>query len=122
MLANAHHRRGAERPAKRVKLDVAIKSIQKFTDVEDIRASLRTQDQHRLSEGMFHTNEGIVFFSDIPQLAITTLRNQLTVKFNEASISPQDERLLLAQKWLEAVPGAHDIFDLWEGVNQVCSS
>ena len=42
------------------------------------------------------------------------------MKFGEFAISPQDERLLLAQQWLEAVPHAHEIFDLLENANQVC--
>lgn len=47
-------------------------------------------------------------------LGLTSLRNQLTIRPSEPSISPQDPRLLLAQKWLEASPGAPDIFALWD--------
>ncbi|PFH47812.1 hypothetical protein AMATHDRAFT_6373 [Amanita thiersii Skay4041] len=42
------------------------------------------------------------------------LRNKLTVQHNEPPISPQDERLLLVQSWLEESPGAEDIFEHWE--------
>jgi nucleolar pre-ribosomal-associated protein 1 len=36
---------------------------------------------------------------------------------NEDLISTQDPRLLLAQNWLDAAPGAHDIFSIWEKSN-----
>jgi hypothetical protein len=52
-------------------------------------------------------------------VALIALRNQLTIKFGEPPIAPQDERLVLAQQWLETVPGAHDIFGIWESANQV---
>ena len=51
--------------------------------------------------------------------ALTALRNQFSVKLNEV-VSPQDERLLLCQHWMELSPGAQDIFEAWEGSNQVC--
>ena len=43
-------------------------------------------------------------------IALTTLRNQLSVKFNEDHIPPQDARLTLAKEWMEASPGAADLF------------
>ena len=53
-------------------------------------------------------------------VALTALRNQLGVKPDE-KIAPQDERLLLAQQWMEIAPGARDMFEAWEGSNQVCN-
>jgi nucleolar pre-ribosomal-associated protein 1 len=50
---------------------------------------------------------------------LVDLRNQLAIKFDEPAIAPQDERLLLAQRWMESVPGAHDLFEVWEGATQV---
>jgi hypothetical protein len=47
------------------------------------------------------------------------LRNQLSIQTGEDSISPQDERLLLVQHWLESIPGAHNVFEIWDGVAQV---
>jgi len=50
---------------------------------------------------------------------LTALRNQLSIKLSEHAVSPQDDRLLLAQHWLESMPGAHDIFEMWDGAAQV---
>jgi nucleolar pre-ribosomal-associated protein 1 len=47
------------------------------------------------------------------------LRNQLSIRPGEDKISPQDERLLLSQHWMENVPAAHDIFVIWEEANPV---
>jgi nucleolar pre-ribosomal-associated protein 1 len=52
---------------------------------------------------------------------LTALRNQLTIRTEESSTPPQDDRLLVAQHWLESVPGAQDLFDLWENASQVRS-
>ena len=53
-------------------------------------------------------------------VALTALRNQLGVKPDE-KIAPQDERLLLTQQWMEIAPKAQDMFEVWEGSNQVCN-
>lgn len=42
-----------------------------------------------------------------------------TIKHTEDSVSPNDERLLLAKAWLEADEGAHTLFDLWGQANTV---
>ena len=39
----------------------------------------------------------------------------MTIKPNEGAIAPQDERLMLLQGWLQASPGAKEIFDIWSG-------
>jgi hypothetical protein len=52
-------------------------------------------------------------------VALTALRNQLTIKAGEGPIQPQDERLALAHSWLEAFPGAQSIFAIWERSTEV---
>jgi nucleolar pre-ribosomal-associated protein 1 len=51
--------------------------------------------------------------------ALTSLRNQFTIKAEEVPISVEDERLLLAQNWMSSDPGAQDAFELWERATQV---
>ncbi|KAF8208911.1 ribosome 60S biogenesis N-terminal-domain-containing protein [Mycena galopus ATCC 62051] len=85
-----------EPPAKRLKTG---KPARKFTTPDEIRTSLRSQSSE-----------------DVTQV-LTELRNQFSVWPNEGPISPQDSRLLLAQKWLDANPGAHDLFAIWEKSN-----
>jgi hypothetical protein len=50
---------------------------------------------------------------------LTSLRNQLTIKFGEEPVQPQDERLALARSWLETAPGAHAVFSIWESTTEV---
>ncbi|KAG6905791.1 hypothetical protein DXG01_000716 [Tephrocybe rancida] len=71
-----------------------------FSSAEDISAALRTQNQETLVQDL------------------TALRNQLSIRPGEDTISPQDARLLLVQHWLEHVPGAHDIFGIWDSLTQ----
>ncbi|KAG5635154.1 hypothetical protein H0H81_012205 [Sphagnurus paluster] len=87
-------------PAKRQKLE----QKQVFTSAEDISAALRVQNQDLLFKNL------------------TALRSQLSLKPGEETVSPQDERLLLAQHWLEKFPGAHDIFGIWDSLVQRQSS
>ncbi|KAJ7675860.1 ribosome 60S biogenesis N-terminal-domain-containing protein [Mycena polygramma] len=86
----------AEPPTKRLKTG---KAPRKFTTPDEIRTSLRPQNPEDLTK------------------ALTELRNQFSVWPNEGPISTQDARLVLAQKWLDAVPGAHDLFGIWEKSN-----
>lgn len=112
-------RKGPEPPRKRARLDKTTKSIQKFSTAEEIRAALRLQDQDALTEGEASNEIREELFPD-SQTALTALRNQITIKIGEPTpISPQDERLLLVQHWLDVVPGAQDLFALWEISNQV---
>ncbi|KAK7048326.1 ribosome 60S biogenesis N-terminal-domain-containing protein [Favolaschia claudopus] len=85
-----------EPPPKRQKTG---KPAGKFANSDEIRTALRSQNQEDISQ------------------ALTDLRNQFSVWPNEGPISPQDTRLLLAQKWLDASPGAHDLFTIWENSN-----
>ncbi|KAG6853529.1 hypothetical protein C0991_003449 [Blastosporella zonata] len=83
--------------AKRPRIEHAARV---FTSVEDINSALRTQNQETLVQDL------------------TALRNQLSIRPGEDAISPQDARLLLAQHWLEHVPGAHDLFGIWDSLTQ----
>ncbi|KAJ7670238.1 ribosome 60S biogenesis N-terminal-domain-containing protein [Mycena rosella] len=85
-----------EPPTKRLKTG---KPARKFTTSDEIRTSLRSPNQDDLVQ------------------ALTELRNQFSVWPNEGPISTQDVRLLLAEKWLDAAPGAHDLFTIWEKSN-----
>ncbi|KAJ7095895.1 ribosome 60S biogenesis N-terminal-domain-containing protein [Mycena belliarum] len=83
----------AEPPTKRLKTG---KAPRKFSTPDEIRSSLRSQIE-----------------ADLVQ-ALTELRNQFSVWPTEGPISPHDARLVLAQKWLDAAPGAHELFAIWE--------
>ncbi|KAF8073491.1 ribosome 60S biogenesis N-terminal-domain-containing protein [Lyophyllum atratum] len=82
---------------KRRKLDHG-KRTHMFTSAEEISAALRTQNQEILVENL------------------TALRNQFSIRPGEDAIAPLDARLLLAQHWLENVPGAHDMFGVWDSL------
>ncbi|KIL65208.1 hypothetical protein M378DRAFT_162474 [Amanita muscaria Koide BX008] len=72
---------------------------EKFASAEAVRSLLKTQNTDLLTQGL------------------TNLRNQLTVKYNEPPITPQDERLLLVQRWLGDTASVKDIFELWGTAN-----
>ncbi|KAF8164735.1 ribosome 60S biogenesis N-terminal-domain-containing protein [Crassisporium funariophilum] len=83
---------------KRPRLDV-VKKTSKFESVMDLRSALRAQN----AEG--------------PIEALTNLRNQIAVKPQEPTVSPQDERLHLVKQWMESSPGAQDLFVIWDKAN-----
>ncbi|KAJ7759032.1 ribosome 60S biogenesis N-terminal-domain-containing protein [Mycena olivaceomarginata] len=85
-----------EPPAKRLKTG---KPARKFTTPDEIRTSLRSQSAEDLTQ------------------ALVELRNHFSIWPNEGPISTQDARLVLAQKWIDASPGAHDLFTIWEKSN-----
>lgn len=107
-----------EPPRKRVKKNIGGASAYKFSSTEDIRLGLRSTNQEGLVEGKLGSPSTTARLNR-PSQALTALRNQLTVRPDESSIAPQDERLVLAQAWLETDPGAHDIFDIWDRTDQV---
>lgn len=49
---------------------------------------------------------------------MSALRSTLSIKSGE-TITPQDERLALVVQWMESSPGARDLFEMWDGINQV---
>jgi nucleolar pre-ribosomal-associated protein 1 len=110
----------AEPPKKRPRLVPNAKTLPKFTHAHEIRAGLRNQNQDGLTESISSpSSEFIPLLTALA--ALLALRNQFTIQWDESLISPLDERLLLAKKWLDSDPGAHDIFDIWENANQVCN-
>lgn len=108
----------AQAPRKRAKLDPNSRGTYKYSSAGELRASLKNQNQDALVEGLLNTPlQRIRILTKYK--ALTSIRNQLTIKPYEGPIAPQDARLTLAQSWLETSPGAHDIFDIWEVTNQV---
>jgi nucleolar pre-ribosomal-associated protein 1 len=112
--------RGTQHTAKRVKLDDSDSpNSLKFMNADEVQKCCKIKDQHQLTEGMCRFNYRTIRWIYESWPALNALRNQLTIKYNEPSISPQDDRLLLAQRWLELVPDGHDIFELWENATEV---
>jgi nucleolar pre-ribosomal-associated protein 1 len=107
-------------PIKRVRLDAAPRNAYRYNEGEDIERRLHVQTQNGLSEGelslTLYTPTPLTFFIST---ALTVLRNQLTIKFGEGPVQPQDERLALARSWLEIAPGAQSIFNIWEQTTEV---
>ena len=50
--------------------------------------------------------------------ALSALRARLSLKSGE-TVAPQDDRLTLVGGWLESSPGAQDLFNVWDGMDQV---
>jgi nucleolar pre-ribosomal-associated protein 1 len=70
--------------------------VKRFADAHEIRAALQDDSAETLRESLI------------------ILRNQLTIRHNDTQISPQDERLILAQTWLGSDPSAGRVFAIWE--------
>ncbi|EJD42488.1 hypothetical protein AURDEDRAFT_186058 [Auricularia subglabra TFB-10046 SS5] len=66
-----------------------------FSSASDIHRALQSQSQDGLRD------------------TLVALRNLFSLRHDE-TIAPQDQRLLLAKAWLDAQPGASDVFDVWE--------
>ncbi|XP_006457598.1 hypothetical protein AGABI2DRAFT_123450 [Agaricus bisporus var. bisporus H97] len=88
-------------PSKKRKLEQPNKTP-KFTTADQIRQALQNQNQ---------SNPNAIV--DV----LNQIRNQFTIRSDEGVISPQDERLAIAEQWLTKNPGAQDIFNLWETSN-----
>ncbi|KAH9180077.1 ribosome 60S biogenesis N-terminal-domain-containing protein [Lactarius sanguifluus] len=88
--------RGDVQSTNRVRLDATSSNAYRYSDGADIERRLQVQ-----------THDDLL-------AALTTLRNQLTIKTGEGPIQPPDERLALAHSWLEAFPGAQSVFTIWE--------
>ncbi|KAF8890435.1 ribosome 60S biogenesis N-terminal-domain-containing protein [Infundibulicybe gibba] len=69
-----------------------------ISTVDEIQACLRSQSP----DGLLH--------------GLRALRNRFSVWPNELPIGPQDERLVLARQWLTNVPGAYDLFAVWDSL------
>lgn len=46
--------------------------------------------------------------------ALTSIRNQLSLKKLQGSLDPQDERLVVVKEWMGISPGAQDLFKIWD--------
>uniref|UniRef100_A0A8H8CE92 Nucleolar pre-ribosomal-associated protein 1 n=1 Tax=Psilocybe cubensis TaxID=181762 RepID=A0A8H8CE92_PSICU len=82
----------ADHPNKRPRVE----STPKFTNVSQLRAALNADAPEEVT------------------VALTSLRNQLTIKPQEPTILPQDERLVLVREWMETSSGAYDLLMLWD--------
>ncbi|KAI0052681.1 hypothetical protein FA95DRAFT_1483272 [Auriscalpium vulgare] len=100
-----------EPPRKRVKLQQASKTegTYRFSSAQDISRSLQAGNEDGVIAGAYRVHR--------PSQSLLALRNQFNLKPGE-TVTPQDERLLLARSWLRFSPGAREIFGIWGGVNQ----
>lgn len=100
--------------AKKAKLDIASTPTSGiFSNVDDVRTALLSNEVEVLTRGnQFEDRLDEPTYDGSNDLALTTLRNQITIRFDEESLLPQDERLLLAKSWLEKSPGAQDMFSI----------
>jgi nucleolar pre-ribosomal-associated protein 1 len=105
---------------KSMKLDSKPRNTYHFSDGADVQRYFQNQNQDSLSDGELSTlcTEGSVA-DCLPLPALTALRNQLTIKFGEEPVQPQDERLALARSWMETAPGTQSIFNIWESTTEV---
>ena len=94
-----------------------------FSSAAEISQSLRSQDEQGLLGGTVRTEYSDPRMPYLPWTvsALTSLRNQLTVKYSESALPPDDGRIRLAREWMERSPGANELFDLWATTNQVRS-
>ncbi|KZT20563.1 hypothetical protein NEOLEDRAFT_1140540 [Neolentinus lepideus HHB14362 ss-1] len=86
----------AEPPRKRARLDLNAS----FVDGKDIAKRLSNRNHDTLVQNL------------------TSLRNGFTIHHEETSISPEDQRLVLANSWLEDAPGARALFEIWDETKQ----
>lgn len=107
--------------AKRNKVDKPEQAERRFSSAAEISQSLRGQDEQGLLGGAVRHGCSNLRgpYSPWTMLALTSLRNQLTVRYSEPPLSPDDGRIQLAKEWVEASPGAKELFDLWSTINQV---
>ena len=110
-------------PPKRNKAGKPESAERRFSSAVEISRGLRSQDEQGLLGGAVRYG-----YSDLrgpcspwTTLALTSLRNQLTVKYNEPPLPPDDGRIQIVKEWVEASPGAKELFDLWSTINQVGS-
>ena len=108
-------------PAKRIEAGKPEKAERRFSSVAEISQTLRSQDEQGLLGGAVRHGfcDRRIPCSPWRMPALTGLRNQLTVKYNESTPPPDDDRIRLAREWMEASPGAKELFDLWTTINQV---
>ncbi|KAI0640548.1 ribosome 60S biogenesis N-terminal-domain-containing protein [Trametes meyenii] len=86
-------------PQKKRRAEGSSKQVYNYSSAKEIQRALKAQSEAALIEGL------------------TALRNQLTVKTSELAVAVNDGRLLLAKEWLDADPGAQELFSIWETAN-----
>ena len=91
----------------------------KFSSGGEVHSFLRSQNQNVTLEGKKLLQLDLHICSESYAIGLKALRNQLSLKSGEESVSTNDERLRIVQEWLEVSPGAQDIFSLIENQNQV---
>lgn len=93
----------------------------RFSSAAEISQSLRSQDEQGLLRGAVRHGNSYPRIPCSPWTmpALTSLRNQLTVKYDEPTLPPDDGRIRLAREWMETSPGAKELFDLWATITQV---
>ncbi|TFK53356.1 hypothetical protein OE88DRAFT_1696250 [Heliocybe sulcata] len=84
----------AEPPRKRARLE------QDFADGKDVAKRLSNRNHDSLVQNL------------------SSLRNRFTVRHDETSVAPDDDRLRLARSWLEEAPGAGTLFEIWDESKQ----
>ncbi|KAF5371676.1 hypothetical protein D9758_003519 [Tetrapyrgos nigripes] len=109
---NARHALSSSQapPRKRAKLDEISNKPKASTSNQISKSgqpsSFKTVDEIQVALEAHHP--------DALAKALTTIRNQFTLKQSELPISPSDGRLMMTQQWMGRAPGASDIFKLWE--------
>ena len=106
---------------KPIKSDVTSRNTYRYNDGADVQRGLQTQKQDDLMDGELFApfTEGSLADVFFFLVALTALRNQLTIKFGEELIQPDDQRLALTRSWLEIAPGAQSVCSIWESTTEV---
>ena len=113
-------------PHKKRKVDASSKRAYKYVSASDIRRAFKAQSEAGLIEGTPVAQRHVLVLGHQDahvrmSEGLTALRNQLTVRSDEPPVQVNDERLLLAQAWLDDDRGAQDLFAAWESANAVRS-
>ena len=108
-------------PTKRNQDGKPEKAERRFSSAAEISLSLGSGDEPSLLGGAVRSDFSDPRMPCLPctMLALTSLRNQLTVKYNESALPPDDGRIQLTREWMETSPGATELFDLWTAISQV---
>jgi hypothetical protein len=102
------------------KSDSTSRETYHFNHGSDIQSSLQNQKHDGLTDGESFASYTEEYLANVCFLAVlASLRNQLTIKYGEDPIQPDDHRLALVGSWLEIAPGAQSIFSIWESATEV---
>ena len=96
----------------------SLAKTRQFSSAEDIQQALRTQNEESLVES--ERDVSSLCTKDLTRrTALTSLRNQISVKYEEETILIEDPRLVLVKAWLELSSGAQNVFAIWEQTSTV---